>query len=688
MTPARRHNLARLLAPRHIAFVGGRDAAVAMGEARRIGYTGAIWPVNPGRATLAGLPCYPTIADLPQAPDATFLAVPAAAAVAVTRALADRGAGGIVCYTAGFAEAGEPEREAALIQAAGDMALIGPNCYGLINYPGRVALWPFAHGGSTPGHGAAICTQSGMLSSDITMAQRSLPLAYMISAGNQAVLGFEHFIDHLCQDPTVRAIGLHIEGLRDIPAFAAAALKSRARGVPIVALKTGASRLGAALTVSHTGSLAGADALYDALFDRVGIQRVTSPAELLETLKFLCVAGVPRGGRLMGFTCSGGGATMLADGAERQGLDFPGFAAAQTAHLAALLPDIATVSNPLDYTTPIWGQAERTGPVFAAALAATRADAAILVQDYPAPGLDESKPFYAADAAAFAAAARGIPAAICATLPENLDTATREGLVAIGVAPLQGLPEALVALRAAIAWGAHRRRPDPAPLAPPTPPGAPRLVDEAKAKARLTAWGLPVPPGIVTDPPGAASAAATLGYPVALKLLGVPHKSDVGAVALALADAPALAAALAAMQTAVARNAPEAPRDRLLVERMAPRPVAELLVGLRRDRQFGATLTLGSGGVLVALLADSTTLLLPATRDDLARALAGLRVTRLIAGHRGSPPGDLGALLDTLGRLCSLFCDTPDLQELEINPLFVCPTGVWLVDALMVETAR
>ena len=313
MTPARRANLTRLLSPRHIAFVGGRDAEVAIKEAERRGFRGAIWAVNPRRDALGGHPCHRALADLPEAPDAVFLAVPAPAAVEAVAELARMGAGGIVCYTAGFREAGAAgaDLERRLIEAAGDMALIGPNCYGLINYLDGAALWPFAHGGTCPGWGAAIITQSGMLSSDITMAQRSLPLTHMISGGNQSVLTIEDFVDHLADHPAVRAIGIHIEGLRDVQAFEAACLKALDRGVPVVALKTGSSRIGASLTVSHTGSLSGADDLHNALFDRCGVIRVKNPSELLETLKFLCVAGVPGGNRVAGFTCSGGGATML-----------------------------------------------------------------------------------------------------------------------------------------------------------------------------------------------------------------------------------------------------------------------------------------------------------------------------------------------------------------------------------------
>ena len=530
-----------------------------------------------------------------------------------------------------------------------------------------------------------------MLSADITMSQRSLQLTHMISCGNQSVLSLEDFVDHLIDHPAVRAIGMHIEGLRDVPRFAAAALCAAEKGVPLVALKTGSSQIGASLTVSHTGSLSGTDDLYDALFARVGVIRVKSPSQLLETLKFLCVAGAPSGNRVAGFTCSGGGATMLADHAEAIGLGFPAFGPAERAALLPLLPDIATVSNPLDYTTPIWGDASRTGPVFAAAINGLQADSAVLVQDYPAAGLDESNPYYRADAGAFIAAAkaRGIPAAICATLPENIDPETRDWLVAQGVAPMQGLTETLDAMRAAGLWAERRAQimaKRPAPLLALPDLATLHTVDEAAGKALLSTLGLPIPAGEVVAGAQVVQAASRIGYPVVLKMMGpkLAHKSEVGAVALGLANAADLTAALQKMRADVTAHDPLALTDRFLVESMAPRPLAELLVNLRRDAQFGLVLTLGAGGVLVELLEDAATLLLPASAAQIETALNGLKIARILRGYRGAKGADMAALAGFIAHLCQIFeSQSATLAEVEINPLFVTATGPWVVDVLI-----
>ena len=746
MSPARRRNLRRLLKPRHVAVIGGREAETVAGECARIGYRGPVWPVNPRRESIGGHRCFRTVEDLPQAPDAAFVAVPRETAIDTVARLAAMGAGGAVCHTAGFAETG-PEGarlEATLVEAAGDLALIGPNCYGVINYLDRAALWPFAHGGSCPGYGAAIVTQSGMLSSDLTMSQRSVPFAFMASIGNQSVVTLADCIDIFAELGGVRAIGLHVEEIPDVARFSAAVRKAVTAEVPVVALRTGVSEIGARLVASHTGALSGADDLYQALFDRLGVIRVSTPAELLETLKLLCVAGVPGGDRVAAFTCSGGAAAMLADQVQGLGLQFPPPSERTAERLAQCLPHTATVSNPLDYTTPIWGIPERVRPVFDAMLA-DPCDFALIVQDYPLEGLDESKDSYLSDARSFIAAARaaGVPAAVCSTLPENLDRTTREMLVAAGVAPLQGLRETLAAVAGAVWHGRRRQRiRDEARAAdaeagavPPTGAGcapgteaeagdrveaeagavagagvgvragagaeaevgvgaAARLagtgpvtsVDEHQAKRWLHGVGIPIPAGCVTGAREAPEAAARIGFPVAVKLVSehLLHKTEAGAVALGISSPAEVEAAVARIRAGVRRFDAHAPADRFLVERMVGPPLAELLVGVRTDPRFGLAMTLASGGVLTELVADAVTILLPASRVDLEEALGRLRISRLLDGFRGAAPANRAAIVDAMSRLASRLCrEEDDVVEVEVNPLFVLTDRVCAVDALM-----
>jgi acyl-CoA synthetase (NDP forming) len=692
MNLAQRSNLDRLFTPRHIAVFGGRDAEVVIGECERIGFSGKIWPVNPKRQSIGGYPCYASIDDLPEAPDAAYMAIPRDAALEAVERLAAIGTGGVVCYSAGFAETGPDGQKAedALVLAAGDMALIGPNCYGLINYIDRVALWPFAHGGASPGYGAAIITQSGMLSSDITMSQRSLPFAYMVSAGNQAALRLEDFIDYLADKPEVRAIGLHIEGLKDIEQFSKAARRALKAGIPIVALKTGSSAIGAELTISHTGSLSGTDDLYQALFDKLGIIRVPNPAQLLETLKFFCVAGPTTGHSIAGITCSGGGATMLADHGEKISLSFPAPRQKTARILRERLPDIATVSNPLDYTTKIWGQGDKVRAAFDALLDDPY-DAAILVQDYPLPGLDESKQLYLNDAVAFVEAtrARNLPAAVCSTLPENLDKDTRDFLISQGVAPLQGIDEALNALWGAGAYGRSRERilaSDSAFIPVLSPPFECVPLNEWQAKDILKKADIPTPESALVAGEDVVEAAARLGFPVALKMVGedLVHKTEVGAVRIGLRDEADVNRALVDMRDSVGKAAPQALRDQFLVERMVEGSLAELLISVRNDPSFGLAMTLASGGVFVELLDDARTILLPTDETEILKNLNELKIANLLNGFRGAPVVDKALVSKSLVNLAVFATDNRDtIAEIEINPLFILPGGTCAVDVLM-----
>ena len=691
MTPRRRENFRRLLKPRHIAFIGGRYAIIAINEARRRGFDGEMLAVNPTRTDLVGVECVASIEDLPVAPDAVYLAIPADNVVDALRSLSVIGAGGVVCFSAGFKEAGNTQKEKDLVDATGDMALIGPNCYGIINYIDNSALWSFEHGGWSPGYGAAIITQSGMFSSDITMSQRSLPLAYMVSAGNQAVLGPEDFLEFFAEDPAVRAIGLHLEGLQNIPKFESAALKALSKGKPVVVLKTGSSTIGSELTVSHTGSLSGSAELYEAFFQRVGIISVTNPSQFLETLKLLCIVGAPKGKRVAGFTCSGGGATMLADHAERIDLVFPVVDPKQENDLSALLPDIATVSNPLDYTTPIWGQAEMTYPVFAKAISAIEADTAVLLQDYPAAGLDSSKSFYRADAIAFAEATteKGLPAIICATLPENMDLETRQLLISKGVAPMQGIHETLNAIQDSANWKEARSyilSEKPEHLSRAIPSSEKRVLPESEGKDWFKRNSFNVPEGKIVSAQQLGKAANAVGYPVALKMISrrLAHKTEAGAVVLNLKDEGSLRLAASKMKSDVAAYDAKAVSDLFLVEAMSPNPLAELIINFRQDPQFGAALVLGSGGVLVELLADSATLLLPTRPVEIIRVLKSLRVGRLLEGFRGRPAADIEQVATEIYKLSVTYQkNMKTIAEIEINPLFVYRAEVLAIDVLI-----
>jgi len=384
--------LRRLLQPKTVAVFGGNSAVKVVRQLQAIGFAGEIWAVSPTRSEIGGVRCVNSISELAGVPDASFVAAPPQASLQIIAELAALGAPGAVCFAAGFAEAGtEGEAlQAQLREAAGDMAIIGPNCHGFVNYLDGVALWPDEHGGKRTQRGVALVTQSGNIALNLSMQQRSLDFAYVISIGNSSTLALGDYIDMLLEDSRVAAIGLHIEGIRDIAGFSAAAIRALRKKIPLVALKTGRSSLGAEITMSHTGSLAGSDRLYSSLFERVGVARCDTVPQFLETMKFLSMVGPLPECSMGSMSCSGGEASLVADCADRLQVRMPALSDASAEQLQALLGPRVHVANPLDYHLYIWGDYEQLHACFAAFLASGYA-CSVLVLDYPpAEGADQS----------------------------------------------------------------------------------------------------------------------------------------------------------------------------------------------------------------------------------------------------------------------------------------------------------
>ncbi|MDO8710630.1 acetate--CoA ligase family protein, partial [Pseudomonas sp.] len=584
MSQTIRDNLKRMLAPRHLAFIGGRSMARALKRCADGGYLGEMWLVNPQHDSLEGVPCVRSIAELPCGPDAVFIATNRELTLTCVAELAAKGAGGAICYASGFAETGAEGQalQQQLLKAAGHMALLGPNCYGLLDYLHSSALWPVAHGGKPVEKGVAVLTQSGNFAYNLSMSDRSLPVAYMASVGNQAQLGIAELMDVLLDEPRVTAIGLHLEGLKNVPGFARAAHKALEKGIPIIALKTGVSQIGAELALSHTSSLSGSDALYDSLFARLGVIRVSGPVSFVETLKAAACGKLPAGNSLIALACSGGDAGLIADYAERNELSLPKLDEGQRDELAQVLPSYANLVNPLDFTTAIWGDGEALNHMLDSALR-TEADAAMLVLDYPAEFTGERKECDLLLELFCAALIRhGKTGFVTSAFPELLPAHARERLHTQGVAALQGVEDGLAA------WGriAGYQRNRQALLAlgesvlvphcPQALEGEGRLLNEWDSKKALRAFGLQTPNGVLSSPDEALSDANALGYPLVLKAVSsqLPHKTEAGAVALNLKDGAALNAALEKMRASLVDYAPHVPFDQVLLEPMAKPPLA------------------------------------------------------------------------------------------------------------------
>jgi acetate---CoA ligase (ADP-forming) len=734
------NRLERLLRPRSVAVFGGSQAAAVVKQCLKMGFAGDIWPVHPSKSEVEGVRAYRSVAELPGAPDAAFVGVNRFLTIDIIGQLAARGAGGAICFAAGFLETGDYDADGErlqreLVAAAGDMPIIGPNCYGLINYADGALLWPDQHGGvrlPADARGVGIITQSSNIACNLTMQKRGLPVAFLMTAGNQAQTGLSEMALGLIEDERVSALGLHIEGFDSVAGFERFAARARELKKPIVAMKVGRSEQARAATISHTASLAGSDAASDAFLRRLGIARVDTIPSFLEALKLLHAAGPLKGRRVSSMSCSGGEASVMADSAEGRGVHFPALTEAHRVRVKSTLGPLVAVANPLDYHTFIWNNEPAMTATFTA-MVSGGFDLNMLVLDFPRGDRCSDADWWPT-VRAFEAALKtnGATGAIISSMGENLPEEHAAELLTRGIVPIHGIAEAFDAAEAAAfvgeAWAewrgagdplphgeiASRFRPDvgrdtgwgcdglhgddpaksqsllaltrrPPPLTPPhkgeggANGSTHRLPDEAEAKALLAEAGLPVPAGKpAANADEAVAAAQSLGFPVALKALGIAHKSEHGAVRLNLGDAVAVRAAAQAL----------APLGSgLYVERMVTGAVAELIVGVTSDPIFGPVMTIGSGGVLVELLKDSATLLLPTSRKEIEGALRGLRLFPLLDGYRGRPKGDLAATIDAIIGIAGFVIEHAGaIEELDINPLIVSAEGLgaWIADALLV----
>ena len=558
------------------------------------------------------------------------------------------------------------------------MPILGPNCYGLINYLDGALLWPDQHGGQRVKRGVALFTQSSNILLNLTMQTRGLPIAYVLALGNQAQTDVAHAIEAVVADDRVTAVGLHVEGFSDVQTLERASRLARDRHLPMVAIKAGSSVRGAGLALSHTASLAGSDQVADALLDRLGIARVRSLDSLIETLKLLHVHGPLSGSRIGSMSCSGGEAMLMADAAEGRDVSFPEFSSDQYQQVRETLSELVTVSNPLDYHTFNWNDEEKLYKTYRAMLSCGF-DLSLLVLDFPRQDNCQWDTWHPAmNAIERAAQDTGQHTAILASLPENLPESTASDFINCGIAPLCGIEQALDAVEAAAKIGYRWRQAPPLKL-----PGVITdirqgsfIVDEWEGKAWLSELGLAVPRGrLVRSIEESVEAAGDIGFPVCVKACDVSlrHKSDQLAVTLNVSNEQQL------------RDSAErllAHYDRLIVEEMITDAVVELIIGVEHDPQVGPCMMLGTGGILVELLQDVQIVLLPARRSEFESALEKLRMMPLLKGYRGTSQGDTVALLDCLETLSShILSATSSVSELDINPMLVRPLGKGVVAA-------
>ena len=668
--------LSRLFSPKSVAVVGGGVWCRSVIEQLiKIGYKGTIFPVHPFKEEILGIKSFKDLEDIPAIIDATFIGVNRNITIEVVKQLNSLNAGGAVCFASGFLEAegdkqGSGELQKSLIEAAGDMPILGPNCYGFINYLDHAALWPDQHGGTTVDKGVAILTQSSNIAINITMQTRGLPISYIMSVGNQASLGFSEIGMYLLSDPRVTALGLHIEGIGDLKAFEELTTKARKLGKPIVALKVGKSAEARRAAQSHTASLAGDAQSAKSLFKRLGIAEVDRLEVLIDTLKIFHSYGPLSSKNVRSLSCSGGEASLVSDLAQAYGIQFPKLEKENISELRSVLGEMVALSNPLDYHTYIWGDIDAMASTFIAMMRQHNGITIIIV-DFPRDdNCDPSAWNCVITAAKMAKKSENKPLALVSTLSENIPEHVSFELLESNIITLHGLDTALAAIAAS---SSNQTLVPPKPIFLSNPTGKSILVDEYDAKKSLEKYGLKLPETEKCLQSDAHLVSDQIGYPVVIKALGSAHKSELGEVFLNLENQKSVKEALRKIS-----------KKHVIVEKMIGDAVVELLVGIVHDPAHGMLLTVGAGGVLTEILSDTSSILLPSSKSEVLDCFNQLKISKIAKGYRGALGVDINQIIDAIMKIQDFVLDNRDkLFEIEINPLIVTTSEVIVADALI-----
>ena len=668
--------LSRLFSPKSVAVVGGGVWCRSVIEQLiKIGYKGTIFPVHPFKEEILGIKSFKDLEDIPAIIDATFIGVNRNITIEVVKQLNSLNAGGAVCFASGFLEAegdkqGSGELQKSLIEAAADMPILGPNCYGFINYLDHAALWPDQHGGTTVDKGVAILTQSSNIAINITMQTRGLPISYIMSVGNQASLGFSEIGMYLLSDPRVTALGLHIEGIGDLRAFEELTTKARKLGKPIVALKVGKSAEARRAAQSHTASLAGDAQSAKSLFKRLGIAEVDRLEVLIDTLKIFHSYGPLSSKNVRSLSCSGGEASLVSDLAQAYGIQFPKLEKENISELRSVLGEMVALSNPLDYHTYIWGDINAMASTFIAMMRQHNGITIIIV-DFPRDdNCDPSAWNCVITAAKMAKKSENKPLALVSTLSENIPEHVSFELLESNIITLHGLDTALAAISVS---SISQTVVNPKPIFFSNPTGKSILVDEYDAKKSLEKYGLKLPETEKCLQSDAHLVSDQIGYPVVIKALGSAHKSELGEVFLNLENQKSVKEALRKIS-----------KKHVIVEKMIGDAVVELLVGIVHDPAHGMLLTVGAGGVLTEILSDTSSILLPSSKSEVLDCFNQLKISKIAKGYRGALGVDINQIIDAIMKIQDFVLDNRDkLFEIEINPLIVTTSEVIVADALI-----
>ena len=705
-------DLKNLFHPRSVALIGASTEQNKLSGRpfrffREYGYAGNVYPVNPKYPEIAGVPCFAKLSDIPGEVDLAVITLPA---TAVPEALAECGAKGVkaaAIISSGFAEVGGEgirlQDELQRIALENGIAVCGPNCSGFVYFPERVtATFSVGLDGGFPEAGpAAFISQSGALSSYILGAakERGLAFRYWITTGNECVLSFTDYLQYVLEDPEVRLVLGYLEDARDGQAFQAAARRALALDKPLIILKAGRSEAGAKASVSHTGSLAGADEVYQAVFSQNGVLRADSLDELFDFALLAQAPRRPRGRRVQVVSISGAAGILMADVGSELGLEFSDLSPATKDELRKIMPPFASITNPMDVTAEavarpglltqaaeviltdpnvdnlvmffgiVPGAHERLATGIAQVARGT--DKLVMMTWFPLPRADIWMSLARAGVPVFPEPARGIRA--LGKMAQYV--AARERSFSRHTAAIESSSGLESSVKKILDHAKNQGR---------------NALSEVEAKSLLKALGLTVPRGgLARSAAEARSVANSIGGPVALKASSpdLLHKTEAGVIRLGVESPEEVERAFEEIVAKAKKWDPQARLDGVLVEEMIGGDTREVIVGARQDLRFGPIVTFGLGGVFVEAIRDFAVWPAPLSLDEAREMIRRIRGYRILTAFRGRPAADLEALAQVLCQVGQFACAWRErIGELEINPLFVLPEGSGVVvgDALAV----
>ena len=673
-------NLKKLFRPKSLAIIGGYWADFVYDGNKTIGYKGKVWHINPSRKSTKRKKYYKNIKDLPEIPDCVYLAVSRDQTVKLIKDISNMGVGGTVCLASRFSELNSKEgkdKTNELIKNSGKMPFLGPNCYGFINYLDKISVWSDQVSGKPTKKGVAIICQSGTIGNTISFNNRSLPIGYIISLGNQSKITIEDAISYALDDNRVTAIGIYAESFTNTAKLIKVFKKSKLKNIPIAIVKVGRSKIASKTILTHTGSLSGKEDIYDSLFQRMGVAKCNTLGELCEILKLFHTHGVLNNDKISIMGPSGGDMAMIGDVAETLSLNFGKIPTKIKNELKKVNHPSVVISNPFDLQTYNWNDPNQLEKTFKL-IFKTNFGLNALMLDLPNIEDCDTDEWDAIVDKFIKSSKTKKNGVIISSLSDTLPRYLREKCFKSGVVPLQGMSESLLAIsnsiKTAKAWNNFSEIKIPKNIRKLKKKN--KTYSEYESKLILKKFRISIPKSLITNKKNILRDYKKIGFPLVAKIHSdaVFHKTEIGGVVTNITNENEL------------KQKTKKFKGNILIEKMITNSIFEMIIGIKNDSQFGPSIILGAGGIYTELFKDTTTLLLPLNKKIILDEIKKLKFSKILFGFRGKNSGDIEALVNTILKVVVFAKKNSDkISEVDINPLIVCKKGkgVFAVDALI-----